>query len=82
MCGMRASASLLLSCWPSAHAMNWEGHDDWMATWTRRRYEAPRMPAPAEPACPVSEEAQDNPYEQIPLTGTTARRALKAEPQR
>lgn len=73
---MRATLpSLLLLCSVlapvPAHAMNWEGHDDWMADMEPAViYEkaAPHAAPRPEVDCPVShEEAEDNPYEQIPL---------------
>jgi hypothetical protein len=54
-----------------AHAMNWEGHDDWMADMEPAViYEksAPHAsPRPQQGCTAGSEEARDNPYEQIPL---------------
>jgi hypothetical protein len=64
--------SLMLLVLPaSAHAMNWEGKDDWMTEMEPAAvYEqaAPHArPQPDRP-CPVGKaELKDNPYEQIPL---------------
>ena len=65
---------LLLGSMP-AHAMNWEGHDDWMADMEPAliyQEAAPHAVPRKGGGCPLPrEEAQDHPednaYEQIPL---------------
>ena len=71
---MRTLAAMLIGCslLPSpAHAMNWEGHDDWMVDMEPARILAEDMPhAVRKPqrACPPSlGVSSTNPYEQIPL---------------
>lgn len=64
---------LLIACAGPAQAMNWEGHDDWMAdagpallykdaVTAARAVEQPPAACPAD----VKKEVR-NPYEQIPL---------------
>ncbi|WP_373505142.1 hypothetical protein [Aestuariivirga sp.] len=67
--------------------MNWEGHDDWMLhafpEFTLEALVPGARPLPS-PACPVTEEqAENNPYEQIPLPHHGCPpRPEKAEPPR
>jgi hypothetical protein len=67
-----AAAIMVLLLWPaSASAMNWEGHDDWMLSfspgYTLEAFAPDAKPLPS-PDCPVTPEAAvKNPYEQIPL---------------
>ena len=71
---MRALLTCLLiagSC--PAQAMNWEGHDDWMADlgpallYRQAVPEARSLPLPPA-VCPArDDETLRNPYEQIPL---------------
>lgn len=69
---MLRAAILLVLLWPlPAMAMNWEGHDDWMAGFapalTLEEHVPQARPLPSRD-CPVSpEKAAENPYEQIPL---------------
>lgn len=57
-----------------AHAMNWEGHDDWMVDMEPARILAEDMPPPARKpprTCPPAHGVSSaNPYEQIPLAHT------------
>ena len=81
MCGaMRAIFPCLLFLWSvsasgPAQAMNWEGHDDWMADMAPAViYEGsapPAAPHPAQDCRPSQHDATDNPYEQIPLDRPT-----------
>jgi hypothetical protein len=72
---MRALASLLLLWSVPAHAMNWEGHDDWMtdmepaALYKRAApHASPRASPLPDGGCPErASKAVNNPYEQIPL---------------
>ena len=75
-----ASAAVIcvgLSALP-AHAMNWEGHDDWMADLPAAiELQAATDAAPLPPRSfrPCQAEARPNPYEQIPLASITCRKA-------
>ena len=71
---MRALLTCLLiagAC--PAQAMNWEGHDDWMADQGPAllyRYTGPVVPEVRPPVAgcrPPAGQEQRNPYEQIPL---------------
>ena len=77
-----------LVLWPvPAVAMNWEGHDDWWPDFgpAMQLMEAipEARPLPSR-ACPVTKENADkNPYEQIPLPRHKCPpRPEKAEPPR
>lgn len=87
---MRALVTcLILGCATPAQAMNWEGHDDWMADAGPAlvyQHAAPhavivpegRSPCPQPPA-----SRAPNPYEQVPLDRHDCRApAEAAEPQR
>jgi hypothetical protein len=53
-----------------AQAMNWEGHDDWMADLPpaiELQSAMPVTPLPAVPSQTCQSGLQFNPYEQIPL---------------
>ena len=75
MCSaMRAALSFLLLplCSLPAQAMNWEGHDDWMADMEPAvLYEStvPHAVPPQDETCTDAprDKAEDNPYEQIEL---------------
>ena len=62
--------SLLLAGAGPAFAMNWEGHDDWMADMSHAQVYESALPE-AEPLpptdCTSRSASHDNPYEQIPL---------------
>lgn len=64
---------LLIAIACPAQAMNWEGHDDWMADQGPAliyRDSGPAVPTvkPPPAACPPeAEPGERNPYEQIPL---------------
>lgn len=67
------AAIALLSSSVPALAMNWEGHDDWMADHPaavalERQVEEAR-PLPPAP-CGARLSAAGNPYEQVPLPGS------------
>ena len=73
---MRAILPGLMLLWSMpAHAMNWEGHDDWMADMEPAliyQEAAPHAAPPQGNRCPESQEearhtAANNAYEQIPL---------------
>lgn len=84
---------LIIGCAGPAHAMNWEGHDDWMASaGPALAYEhaAPHaliVPDGRRP-CPdagrsAAPDVADNPYEQIPLERHECRTpGAAAEPKR
>ena len=70
-----------------AHAMNWEGHDDWMADAGPAldyRHAAPHAVIVPESARSCAERASaGNPYEQVPLDTHDCRApAEAAEPRR
>ena len=64
---------LLIGCAGPAQAMNWEGHDDWMADLEPAQVYRDSVPADRAPprraeACPSERPAAAaNPYEQVPL---------------
>jgi hypothetical protein len=68
-----ALAAILTTGWgvgPSL-AMNWEGHDDWMAELPQAielQAANPETPAPPDGYEDCRPGLLDNPYEQIPLT--------------
>jgi hypothetical protein len=66
----------LLAGTQPAFAMNWEGHDDWMAEFPPVQEfidSAPEAKPPSPRDCPIGPVARaDNPYEQIPLRGCPA----------
>ncbi len=85
---MRRLVAIAILLLPAhAAAMNWEGHDDWMAgTGPALLFELSRpdaRPLPS-PDCPVTQDMlPHNPYEQIPLPRHNCpARPEKAEPQR
>lgn len=85
---MRGFAAIAIIVLPApALAMNWEGHDDWMAgTGPALLFELSRpdaRPLPS-PDCPVTaDKLTTNPYEQIPLPHHNCpTRPEKAEPER
>jgi hypothetical protein len=61
----------LLAGTQPAFAMNWEGHDDWMAEFPPVQAfidSAPEAKPPSPRDCPIGPVARaDNPDEQIPL---------------
>ncbi|WP_421694658.1 hypothetical protein [Aestuariivirga sp.] len=78
---------VLIGCASPAQAMNWEGHDDWMADIDPAiafEHSVPQAAAiPAVPArCKEGESTKaNNPYEQIPLPHHDCRAAEElAEP--
>jgi hypothetical protein len=81
---MRALLTLLLiGCAGPALAMNWEGHDDWMADNGPAVVFEQSVPhailAPEARTCTDAAPADAaNPYEQIPLNGNDCR--TPAEP--
>ena len=77
---MRALLTCLLIAWSGpALAMNWEGHDDWMADLEpaqvyRESVPVARVPPRRAEACPADRPAAGaNPYEQVPLAGHDCR---------
>jgi hypothetical protein len=64
---------LLIACAGPAQAMNWEGHDDWMADagpallYKDAVPEARTVPPPPAACRAVDRREVRNPYEQIPL---------------
>lgn len=65
---------LLIGCAGPAQAMNWEGHDDWMADlapallYREAVPQARALPPERKSGCPSTlPGAQGNPYEQVPL---------------
>jgi hypothetical protein len=74
---------LLIGCAGPALAMNWEGHDDWMADNGPAVVYEQAVPhavlVPDASACAQSAPVEaENPYEQIPLNGHDCR--TPAEP--
>ena len=71
---------LLVLCAGPAQAMNWEGHDDWMADLEPARDyrdsvpEAKTLPSPPADCRQVAAaDGSPNPYEQIPLERSDCR---------
>ena len=71
-----------------AQAMNWEGHDDWMADmapallYEQRAPHARGAPKPQAACRDRHKEAEKNPYEQIPLAPRDCRASKEqAEPR-
>jgi hypothetical protein len=69
---------LLIGCAGPAQAMNWEGHDDWMADKGPAVVYEQAVPhavlVPDAGACArVAPQDAANPYEQIPLNGHDCR---------
>ena len=89
---MRILLPGLLLLWPlPAHAMNWEGHDDWMADMEPAliyQEAAPHAVPRRGDDCPASRKeakdaAEDNVYEQIPFAVHTCPASPPAaEPER
>ena len=84
--GMRAAlSSLLMLCSGPALAMNWEGHDDWMADMepalTYEQAVPHAMPRKGQGSCPqTAEQTEHNPYEQIPLSAHGCTAAGEGQP--
>lgn len=70
---------IIIGCVGTAQAMNWEGHDDWMAELSPAhdyRAAIPQARPLEQPSgtCAVRQpERGQNPYEQIPLAGPDCR---------
>lgn len=80
---------LIISCAGPAHAMNWEGHDDWMAdagpalAYQHAAPHAVIVPETRRSCDGLAAPAGGNPYEQIPLDRHDCRApAEPADPQR
>lgn len=80
---------LIIGCAGPAQAMNWEGHDDWMAgagpaeAYQHAAPHAVIVPKERESCSTSATVAIDNPYEQIPLDRHDCRApAEPAEPRR
>jgi hypothetical protein len=76
---MRTPLLFALLCLPApALAMNWEGHDDWMADHPAavalERAAGQAQPLPPTP-CNEHPIASSNPYEQVPLAADACREA-------
>jgi hypothetical protein len=71
----------ILSLCAPAHAMNWEGHDDWMGDYQLGlEYAGGGRADPAPlPPCEATETAL-NPYEQVPLPNQNCRDMPSAAP--
>lgn len=76
---MRTPLLVVLLCLPfPALAMNWEGHDDWMAdhpaATALERAAGRARPLPPMP-CGERPVTNGNPYEQVPLAGDACHEA-------
>lgn len=88
--GMRALLTcLIIGCAGPAQAMNWEGHDDWMAdagpalVYEHAAPHAVIVPEDRDRCSGFPAAASGNPYEQIPLDRHDCRApAEPAEPRR
>jgi hypothetical protein len=81
-------SAVLLPLSSPVHAMNWEGHDDWMVDIEPARILSEDMPPakgrPGSPCPPDPETHLSNPYEQIPIgqKGDCSHPAQRPKPDR